>query len=206
MADAAPALVAPHPPWSASAVTSQREAPARRKKSVVIRPTAAEVEMLRAAEEEASQEARAEAEERWRRASCEAGPWVARCHEDSTSEDQPLPPTVVALAEEATATALAGATAEMAAKVEAEVAADVAAQVAAEAMAVVASEAMEDEPTTDESETDCRSWITRVPSRSNISDGPSRGDREECQKAFPHIKWLDWSDSMEEADAESWLI
>ena len=38
---------------------------------------------------------------------------------------------------------------------------------------------------TDESETNCRSWIARVPSRSNIADGPSRGDRSECEM-FSH--------------------
>jgi len=59
---------------------------------------------------------------------------------------------------------------------------------------------------TDESETDCRSWIARVPSRSNIADGPSRGDRSECERIFPHIKWLEWTDAQENADAEAWLI
>ena len=59
---------------------------------------------------------------------------------------------------------------------------------------------------TDENEIDCRSWIARVPSRSNIADGPSRGDREECNRLFPHIKWLTWSDTREDADAVAWLI
>jgi len=59
---------------------------------------------------------------------------------------------------------------------------------------------------TDEGETDCRSWIARVPSRSNIADGPSRGDNTECEALFPHIQWLEWSDAQEEADARAWLI
>ena len=59
---------------------------------------------------------------------------------------------------------------------------------------------------TDESESDCRSWIARVPSRSNIADGPSRGDRAECERLFPQIQWLTWSDREENADAKSALI
>ena len=58
----------------------------------------------------------------------------------------------------------------------------------------------------DESESDCRSWIARVPSRSNIADGPSRGDRAECERLFPQIQWLTWSDREENADAKSALI
>ena len=58
----------------------------------------------------------------------------------------------------------------------------------------------------DESATDCQSWIARVPSRSNIADGPSRGDRTEASQIFPHIQWLEWNDAQEEADARSWLI
>ena len=59
---------------------------------------------------------------------------------------------------------------------------------------------------TNESEADSRSWIARVPSRSNIADGPSRGDRAEVQAAFPTVQWLDWSDEQEDADAEAELI
>ena len=59
---------------------------------------------------------------------------------------------------------------------------------------------------TSESEADSRSWIARVPSRSNIADGPSRGDRTEVEIAFPMVKWLDWSDEQEDADAEAELI
>ena len=59
---------------------------------------------------------------------------------------------------------------------------------------------------TDESETDCRSWIARVPSRSNIVDGPSPGDRSEVQLAFPNVKWLEWTDEQENADAVAELI
>ena len=59
---------------------------------------------------------------------------------------------------------------------------------------------------TDESESDCHSWIARVPSRSNIADGPSRGDKTECERLFPHIRWLTWSDARENADAVAWLI
>jgi len=59
---------------------------------------------------------------------------------------------------------------------------------------------------TNESETDSRSWIARVPSRSNIADGPSRGDRTECEEIFPHINWLEWTDAQEDYDAKAWLI
>ena len=59
---------------------------------------------------------------------------------------------------------------------------------------------------TSESEADSRSWIARVPSRSNIADGPSRGDRTEVESALPMVKWLDWSDEQEDADAEAELI
>ena len=59
---------------------------------------------------------------------------------------------------------------------------------------------------TDEGEADTRSWIARVPSRSNIADGPSRGDRSECEKIFPQITWLEWLDALEDYDAHVWLI
>ena len=58
-----------------------------------------------------------------------------------------------------------------------------------------------------ESETsESRSWIARVPSKSNIADGPSRGDRSETEKLFPTIKWLQWIDEQEDADAKAQLI
>ena len=59
---------------------------------------------------------------------------------------------------------------------------------------------------TNESETGSRSWIARAPSRSNVADGPSRGDKKEAEKIFPMIKWFPWTDSQEDADAEAQLI
>ena len=59
---------------------------------------------------------------------------------------------------------------------------------------------------TDESETNCRSWIARVPSRSNIADGPSRDDGAESEKIFPNIQWLEWTDEQEDKDAATWLM
>ena len=41
---------------------------------------------------------------------------------------------------------------------------------------------------THEGEFNTRSWIARVPSRSNLADGPSRGFRAECEAIFPHSK------------------
>lgn len=43
----------------------------------------------------------------------------------------------------------------------------------------------------------CRSWIARVPSVSNLADAPSMGSKKEVEAPIPHIKWLEWEHDRE---------
>jgi hypothetical protein len=50
----------------------------------------------------------------------------------------------------------------------------------------------------------CRSWIARVPSVSNLADAPSRGSKKEVEALIPHIKWLEWEHDRESEDVAQW--
>ena len=55
-----------------------------------------------------------------------------------------------------------------------------------------------------EAESMSRSWLSRVPSVSNIGDAPSRKDMAEINKLYPGTKWRSWSTEDEERDVRHW--
>ena len=44
-----------------------------------------------------------------------------------------------------------------------------------------------------EAECQSRSWLSRVPSVSNIGDAPSRKDKAEIDRSYPGTVWQEWT-------------
>ena len=49
-----------------------------------------------------------------------------------------------------------------------------------------------------------KSWISRVPTASNIADASSRGDKKSVEKIFPNIVWLEWNSDREFEEFFKW--